>query len=423
MARRGLPAPPEVGPMVVQAVPVTLSTVVVAVDVGKTEFAFSVTDATRTLLLKPRTGCPMTGPSLAQVVADIARLLPIDAVVKVGIEAAGHYHRPLLMTGAWPGTWEVLELNPGHVTEQRRVLGKRTIKTDVIDLQAMTELLLAGRGQPVRDRSLVFGELTAWSAHRVGRVALRTATKNQLLGHLDRTFPGLTLALPNVLATKVGRLVATEFPDPARLAALGSSRFIRFGATRGLQIRRPVADRLVQAARDALPTTDAAVARAVLAADLALLDDLDAQVDQATEQLARLLPRSPFAPLLTVPGWGAVRAGNYGGALGDPARFDNHRQIYRTAGLNPIQYESAGRRRDSVISREGSVELRRALIDLGVGLWLSEPAAKVYGAQLRDRGKKGLVIACAMANRANRIAFALVRDQSTYDPSRWIREG
>lgn len=322
--------------MVVQAAPVTSSTVVVAVDVGKTEFAFSVTDLTRTLLLKPRTGCSMTGPSLAQVVADIGQVLPVGAVVKVGIEAAGHYHRPLL-NAAWPLGWEVLELNPGHVTEQRRVLGKRTIKTDVIDLQAMTELLLAGRGQPVRDRSLVLGELTAWSAHRTSRVLVRTATKNQLLGHLDRSFPGLTRALPDVLATKVGRLVAAEFADPARLAALGSSRFIRFGATRGLQIRRPVADRLVQAARDALPTADAAVARAVLAADLTLLADLDAQVDQAGDQLARLLPCSPFAPLLTVRGWGAVRAGNYGGALGDPDRFDNHRQVYRTAGLNPIQ--------------------------------------------------------------------------------------
>ena len=363
----------------------------------------------------------MTGPSLAQVLADIDQVLPAGAVVKVGIEAAGHYHRPLLRS-AWPTGWEVLELNPAHVTEQRRVLGKRTIKTDVVDLQAMTEVLLAGRGQPVHDRSLVFGELTAWSAHRTGRVLLRTATKNQLLGQLDRTFPGLTLALPDVLGTKVGRLVAAEFADPARLAALGSRRFVRFGATRGLQIRKPVADRLVQAAHDALPTADAAVARAVLAADLALLGDLDAQVDQATEQLARLLPSSPFAPLVTVPGWGPVRAGNYGGALGDPARFDNHRQVYRTAGLNPIQYESAGKRRDSVISREGSVELRRALIDLGIGLWLNDPAAKAYGAQLRERGKKGLVIACAMANRANRIAFALVRDQIPYDPSKWTLE-
>jgi transposase len=136
--------------VVVQAAPVTSSTVVVAVDVGKTEFAFSATDLTRTLLLKPLTGCPMTGPSLRQVVHDIKAVLPPDAVVKVGIEAAGHYHRPLLSAGSWPVGWELLELNPGHVTEQRKVLGKRTIKTDVIDLQAMTELLLAGRGLPVR---------------------------------------------------------------------------------------------------------------------------------------------------------------------------------------------------------------------------------------------------------------------------------
>jgi len=408
--------------VVVQAAAVTSLTVVVAVDVGKTEFAFCVTDSLRSLLLKPRTGCLMTGPSLAQVIADIGEVLPDGARVKVGIEAAGHYHRPLLEAGSWPAGWELLELNPGHVTEQRRVLGKRTIKTDVIDLQAMTELLLAGRGLPVRGGGLVLGELTAWSAHRSGRVVLRTATKNQLLGQLDRTFPGLTLALPDVLGTKVGRLVAAEFADPARLAALGASRFIRFGATRGVQIRRPVADKLIQAARDALPTVDAPVARAVLAADLALLADLDAQIEHATGELARLIPLSPFAPLLTVPGWGPTRVGNYGGALGDPARFDNPRQIYRTAGLNPIQYESAGKRRDSVISREGSVPLRRALIDLGVGLWLCEPDAKTHAAGLRTRGKKGGVIACAMAHRANRIAFALVRDQASYDPTRWTRE-
>lgn len=409
--------------MVVQACPVTPSTVVVAVDVGKTEFAFSVTDASRMLLLKPRTGCPMTARSLREVIADVNAVLAPDARVKVGIEAAGHYHRPLLTAGAWPAGWELLELNPGHVTEQRKVLGKRTIKTDVIDLQAMAELLLAGRGLPVRDRSTVLTELTAWAAHRTSRVLLRTATKNQLLGQLDRTFPGLTLALPDVLGTKVGRLVATEFADPARLTSLGASRFIRFAANRGLQVRKPLADRLIQAANDALPTGDAAVARAVLIADLALLADLDGQIEAATAQLARLVPASPFSPLLSVPGWAAVRVGNYGGALGDPSRFDNYRQIYRTAGLNPIQYESAGKRRDSVISREGSVELRRALIDLGVGIWLNDPAAKAHGRELRARGKKGLVIACAMAHRANRIAFALVRDQSQYDPSKWAQEG
>jgi transposase len=400
---------------------VTSSTVVVAVDVGKSSAVLSVTDAARHRLLGP-VEFAMTRSGLLCVVDRVRGVLPGAGVsVKVGVEAAGHYHQPLIEPSAWPAEWEVLELNPAHVTEQRRVQGRRRVKTDAIDLEAITDLLLAGRGVPVVGRDLVIGELVAWFAHRSRRVQARTATKNQLLGQLDRCFPGVAVVLPDVLGCKVGRLVAAEFADPARLASLGVARFVRFAGGRGLQVRRPVAERLVAAARDALPTADAAAARRVLAADLALLADLDTQIAAAETELARLLPLSPFQPLTTVPGWGVVRAGGYGAGVGDPARWPSPRQIYRAAGLSPMQYESAGKRRDGAISREGSVELRRALIDLGIGLWHCDPAAKAYAAGLKARGKRGGIIACALAHRANRIAFALVRDQTAYDPSRWTR--
>ncbi|MCV7314923.1 IS110 family transposase, partial [Mycolicibacillus parakoreensis] len=81
--------------------------------------------------------------------------------------------------------------------------------------------------------------------------------------------------------------------------------------------------------------------------------------------------------------------------------------------------ESAHKRRDGSISREGSVALRRALIDLGIGLWLTEPSAKAYAAGLKARGKRGGVIACALAHRATRIAHALTRDHTAYDPAHW----
>jgi len=245
------------------------------------------------------------------------------------------------------------------------------------------------------------------------------ATKNQLLAQLDRCFPGLTLVLPNVLNTQVGRLIAEHFADPHRLASLGASRFIRFAAARGLRVGQTVADRLVAAARDVLLCPDAAAARQILAADLALLASLDEQVQVAEVSMSELLPDTAFAILLTVPGWGVVRAGNYAAAVGEPDRWPGAAQLYRAAGLSPTQYESAGRRRDGAISREGSVMLRRALIDLGMGLWHSDRAAQQYGRQLRARGKHGGVICCAMAHRANKIAYALVRDQAGYDPTRW----
>src|SRR4029453_15008933 len=88
---------------------------------------------------------------------------------------------------------------------------------------------------------------------------------------------------------------------------------------------------------------------------------------------------------------------------GEPDRWIGAAQLYRAAGLSPTQYESAGRRRDSSITREGSLWLPRALLALGIGLWHSDPAAKRYGQQLRARGKHGGVICCAMAHRANKI--------------------
>jgi len=204
----------------------------------------------------------------------------------------------------WPVGWEVLELSSARVAEQRRVQGRRRVKTDAIDLEAITELVLAGHGVPVTVRAATLIELTGWAMHRCRRVQMRTATKNQLLAQLDRCFPGVTLALPDVLGTRVGRLVAVEFADPHRLAVLGVTRFVRFAANRGLRVRRSVADRLVAAGPYRLPVSEAVVARQVLAADLVLLACLDAQIVAAEAKIAGLLLDTLFAPLTTVPGWG-----------------------------------------------------------------------------------------------------------------------
>jgi transposase len=197
-----------------------------------------------------------------------------------------------------------VELNPAHVSAQRRVNGKRGVKTDRVDLVTIADLLLTGRGAPVVTAGEPLIELAAWVAHRRRRGEVRTATKNQLLAQLDRAFPGLSLALADVLGTKAGRLVATHFTDPARLAWLGPERFRDFAARRSVRVTGPVARRLVQAARTALPTAEAAIARQILQADLALLGDLEAQITAADERIAALLPATEYH-VLTRPRAGA----------------------------------------------------------------------------------------------------------------------
>ena len=276
--------------------------VAVPVDVGKCSAAAMACDFTGRVLVPP-VEFAMTRDGLLDVVERIERGLPGDvAHVRVGVEAAGHYHRPLVTPGAWPLAWEVVMLNPAHVTAQRRVNGQRGVKSDAVDLLAIADLLLAGRGVPVPAVSEAVVELSAWVGLRMRRVEMRKAIKQQLLGQLDQAFPGLTLALPDVLGTKVGRLVAAEFSEPARLTGLGVERFRRFAARRGVTVSRTTAARLVAAARVALPTFGAHVAREVLATDVALLADLEAQIAAAEERLTVLLPRTEYAVLTCAPG-------------------------------------------------------------------------------------------------------------------------
>lgn len=277
--------------------------VAVPVDVGKYTAMGMVADFAGERLVAPFT-FSLDRPGIQELVACVQRVAPrAVGSVEVGVEAAGHYHRPLTVSGLLPDSWRLIELNPAHVTAQRRVLGKRGVKTDQVDLVAMFDLLVAGRGQPVEPRDAAMLELQAWTALRSRRVAAVIAAKNQLLGQMDRAFPGAGACVAgSLLDTKVGRLVLAEFSDPDRLAKLGAERFRRFAANRDVAVRRAVADRFVAAAKAAVPLEDAAVARRLLAADLALLDTLETQVAQADDELARLLPATPFQILTTTPG-------------------------------------------------------------------------------------------------------------------------
>ena len=166
--------------------------VAVPIDVGKAAAMVMACDFTGEVLMRP-VEFAITWDGLAELTRRVEAAAPkCDHLVRIGIEAAGHYHRPLTAVGVWPADWQVLELNPAHVTAQRRVRGQRGVKTDQVDLAAMTDLLLAGHGVAVGSMGESLVELAALAAHRSRRIDTRVATKNQLLGQLERAFPGLT---------------------------------------------------------------------------------------------------------------------------------------------------------------------------------------------------------------------------------------
>jgi transposase len=160
----------------------------------------------------------------------------------------------------------------------------------------------------------------------------------------------------------------------------------------------------------------------VLSADVALLTALEIEIVSAEEALADVLGDTPAGVLQSLPGVAVVRASNYGAGIGDPSRFPNAAAAYRASGLVPTSYESAGRTRGGQrISREGSAELRQAIIELGRGLSRHEPDFKAYRQRLLGDKKEPGVASIAVGHRAHRLAFAMLRDQSPYDAGKWAR--
>jgi transposase len=194
----------------------------------------------------------------------------------------------------------LVELNPVHVTAQRRVNGQRDVKTDPVDLAAIGDLLVAGRGiQPALATQRWWSWL-GWS--RTATVGCRSDRHQE-----PAPRPGRPL-----LSRAVGLLVK---PAGDQDRAAGAGRVSRPGqpgppgtgpvagraARRGVMVQRKVAERLVAAARVAPPTDQASVARRVLADDLAPLTQLDTQIGVVTQQLAALvattlLPSSRACP-------------------------------------------------------------------------------------------------------------------------------
>lgn len=342
-------------------------------------------------------------------------------VCRVGVESAGHYHRTLVARlRAW-GT-EVVELNPAAVKEARAQQLLRRLKSDERDLGAMAELLVRGAGRQPRVRDEAAAAQAAWVAHRRRKVAAHVALSNQVQGHLDLVFPGLAACFDGILGTKAGAVIVRHLADPDRMRRLGVEGLRRFVARRGVVLQRRKAEQLLQAAQVALrlPPAERAPLAALLAADVALLDAIGAEIRRAEEALAEVLDATPAGVLTSLPGVGVVRASAYGAAIGDPWRFPHAGAAYRASGLVPAEYSSAGRRRGGQrISREGSAELREAIIELGRGLAGHDEDFAAYRRRLRSAGKAPAVAAVAVGHRAHRLAFALLRSQEPYDAKRW----
>ncbi len=110
----------------------------------------------------------------------------------MGMEPTGHYFeniaRALLKAND-----DVTLLNSFAVKQNRAQHMMQPEKTDEIDVAAIGDLLCRGEGSSYRPAEGLYLRLQQLDRVRLSRVKIERMLKNQILGHLDRIFPGLVL--------------------------------------------------------------------------------------------------------------------------------------------------------------------------------------------------------------------------------------
>lgn len=347
-------------------------------------------------------------------------------LVWVGMEPTSHYFENLarhLLARPQP----VRLINSYAVKENRAQQLMRCEKSDEIDVAAIGDLLRRGEGTLYQPATGVYLHLQQLDRARLGKVKIQTMLKNQILGHLDRIFPGLVLrgeeakrryrplfALDFWRCLTLQRLIRV-CPDPRQLAAMSPADLVTAFHAQHYTLGPRTAAKLLAYAQKVLPPDPelAAIRCDLLQQDLALLADVEQHVQHLGTQLGPLLAQTPYHIWTRLQGVTEIQIASLAAALGDPTHYRTARQVFRRSGLVSGRDDSGTRQRKGrgkAILKTGDVYLRRALMGALDTLLKHQPVLRAYYNRLKQSKPAG-VARVATARRTIGILWAIQRDQ------------
>lgn len=347
-------------------------------------------------------------------------------VVLVGLEPTSHYFENLarhLLARRQPVTL----INSFAVKQNREQQLMRREKTDQIDVAAIGDLLRRGEGTPYQPPTGVYLHLQQMDRVRLGKVKVERMLKNQVLGHLDRIFPGLVLVDPTAKA-RYSPVFATDFwhcqtlqdlirvcPNPHELVRQSPEQLVQAFHARQCRLGPATAAKLIaQAHQTLLPDADLVAIRCeLLHHDLALLDTLHTHLAALEHRLAELVAQTPYQVWIKLKGLSVVQVASLAAAIGDPAHYTAAAQVFRRSGLVSGRNDSGSRQRRGKgqrVLKAGDVYLRRALMSAVATLIVHQPALHRYDHKLQTT-KPAPVARVATARKAIGVLWAVLRDQ------------
>lgn len=347
-------------------------------------------------------------------------------LVLVGLEPTGHYFENLarhLHQRPQPVTL----INSYAVSQNRKQQMMRREKDDPIDVAAIGDLLRRGEGTVYHPLQGLYLELQQLGRVRQGKVKMRTMLKNQIIGHLDRIFPGLVI-IGEAAKERYTPMFATDFwecqtmqhlirvcPDPRQLATMSTTDLIAAFHAHNFKMGPKTAAKIITYAQKVLlPDPEVIAIRSeLLHHDLILLEAVEERIVVMEDRLVELVSQTPYQIWTKLKGLSDLQVARLAASIGDPEHYSHAKQVFRRSGLVSGRNDSGVRQnqgKGNKVVKIGDVHLRRALLDAIYSLILHQPVLFSYYAKLK-LSKPDLVARVATARRANGILWATLRDQ------------
>lgn len=149
---------------------------------------------------------------------------------------------------------------------------------------------------------------------------------------------------------------------------------------------------------------------------LALIESITLQIRVADGELADIAKAHPICQkLMTVPGVGPVTSIRFLAAIDDVTRFNNAHALQSYIGLTPGEHSSSDTQHRTGITKAGSTQLRRALVQAAWCCMRSRSTDPMltWARTLAARKHKFIAVV-ALARKLAGVMFAIWRDGTTY---------
>jgi transposase len=342
--------------------------------------------------------------------------------VFIGMEPTGHYWRKLAYFAKDRG-YEVRFVRTTALKHHRELDESSSSKSDKRDALTIANITREGKYIDTVIEDGVVRQLRTLSKVRERLLRYSVGAKNALHAALDDYFPELHEIFWSMNSRSLWAILnLCPFPEDVvsmkcsvlkeliahssrkKAGAAQKAKALYESAKKSIEVKQ-----IGSADRYRVKICLEEVKRTVL-----MLKDIDRQMKSVLKEI----PASQY--LLSIPGIGPLSAAIFLGELGDPAYFQNARQIVKYAGYDPQESDSGYRISRKFISKKGRWLLRKCLFFMSMRVVvLTNYFQEYYQRKLQTKNKFGQLprrkeILCAVAIKLIKVIFALLRDKRSF---------